>query len=265
MRISSGFLRHGMSAIRTYNCPVYGFKCLTDEMCDCDKLCGNGDYVPFRVLNNEPIFLMDQQLTPGTYCLPQGIGTCDQKTSYHVFSTAGWTCIPRNKSLFFHPCYNDEAIDNSQNMLWDYLKDKPAENIDNPYETLSDGVILRYRCKCGATDKNGLPMINSIPLVCSVDYCLRDIPAPLPMMGFKNSQCECGPYLHATEDETSPCVVEKTQREQNILTGRVNCMTDTSWSKKPIFCPHNEGALSFKIMVMSGDSHDNFINVALQH
>lgn len=252
-----------ISTVNAFACPLYGFKCPTDEACDCHQICGNGEYVSFQVMEGESIYLMDQKLVPGTYCLPKGVGDCNQTTSHHVFSSSGWTCIPRNKSIFQNPCYSDDARDNSKNVLWDHLKNKPAENIENAYETLSDGKTLRFRCKCDSPDARGHAMVNTLPFTCSVDYCIQDIPNPLPMMKFIGNKCECGPYLHE-KDETSRCVVERSRVEQNVFTGRVNCMTNFSWKKKPIFCPFDEEALSFRVPVKSGNSPLDFVSMAIQ-
>lgn len=252
------------SNISNSTCPMYGFKCDSDESCDCEKMCGNGDYVPFRVMPNEPIYLMDQQLTEGTYCLPKGIGECNQKTSYHVFSSTGWKCIPRNKSTFQNPCYNEEAKDHHLNVLWDYLKNEPAEQVEFAYERLKDGT-LRYRCKCDSMDIRGRPMVATIPFVCSVDYCIRDLPRPLPVTRFKDFKCECGPYLHATDDETSPCVMERTRIENEQFIGRVDCMTNFSWKKSPVFCPHDEGAISFTTPIKSVKSPLNYVQDVVLH
>ncbi|GFX56574.1 uncharacterized protein TNCV_5034931 [Trichonephila clavipes] len=54
----------------------------------------------FKYYPKDKIFLMNQHLTPGTYCLPRGIGNCNQKTSYHVFSLTWWKCIPRQQTLY---------------------------------------------------------------------------------------------------------------------------------------------------------------------
>ncbi|GFU07174.1 uncharacterized protein NPIL_189911 [Nephila pilipes] len=189
-----------------------------------------------------PFFLMDQNLMPGTYCLPQGIGNCNQKTSYHVFSLAGWTCIPRNQTLYqdqtLIACHHEEAADNSKNILWDHLLQKPASEVENAYETLADGKTLRYQCQCNSLDIFGKTMVSVVPFVCSVDYCIKDILNPLPIMGYENAKCECGPNVHLDpDDDTSPCVVERSRMENNTFIGAVECMTNLSWKESPIFLP----------------------------
>ncbi|GFU47110.1 SF3 helicase domain-containing protein, partial [Nephila pilipes] len=242
-----------VSSITRSTCPLYGFKCPTDEPCDCAQMCSNGDFVPFRVLPKDPIFLMDQNLMPGTYCLPRGIGNCNQKTSYHVFSLAGWTCIPRNQTLYqdqtLIACHHEEAADNTKNILWDHLLQQPASEVENAYETLADGKTLRYQCQCNSLDILGKPMMSVVPFVCSVDYCIKDILNPLPIMGYENAKCECGPNAHLDpDDDTSPCVVERSRIENNTFIGAVECMTNLSWKKSPIFCPHDEGMLNFSTL-----------------
>ncbi|GFQ64531.1 hypothetical protein TNCT_704991, partial [Trichonephila clavata] len=57
-------------------------------------------------------------------------------------------------------------------------------------------------------------------------------------MGYRNSKCECGPNLHLDpNDETSPCVVERSELKNAVFIGAVECMTNLSWKKNPIFCP----------------------------
>ncbi|GFW80576.1 uncharacterized protein TNCV_1516281 [Trichonephila clavipes] len=227
-------------------------------------MCSNGDFVPFQVLPKDKIFLMDQHLTPGTYCLPRGIGNCNQKTSYHVFSLTGWKCIPRHQTLYQEQtlvaCHHEEAEDNSKNVLWDHLLQKPATEVENPYETLADGKTLRFQCQCNSVDILGKPMLSVLPFVCSSDYCIKDFLNPLPIMGYRNSKCECGPNLHLDpNDETSPCVVERSRVENGVFIGAVECMTNFSWKKNSIFCPHDEGMLNFSTPVLSSNSFDEMI------
>lgn len=266
--VSQFFQRQLASPITRSTCALYGLKCENDEFCDCAKMCTNGEFVPFRIMPNESIFLMDHKLTPGTYCLPKGIGNCNQKTSYHVFSLTGWKCINRNKSLYHDEtmvaCKAVGAKDNEKNVLWDYLKNEPAKDIDNPYETLWDGKTLRYRCVCNSLDRRNKRMISVLPFTCSVDYCVTDIFNSLAVMGFENGKCQCGPYPHEDpDDEASPCVMEKTRIENNELVGAVRCMADNAWKKSPIFCPSQADVLSFTTPVMGGDSKNEFVGTMM--
>ncbi|GFX02781.1 uncharacterized protein TNCV_4437631 [Trichonephila clavipes] len=263
-KLPSLFTGSWVSSIARSTCPLYGFQCPNDEPCDCSQMCSNGDFVPFQVLPKDKIFLMDQHLTPGTYCLPRGIGNCNQKTSYHVFSLTGWKCIPRHQTLYQEQtlvaCHHEEAEDNSKNVLWDHLLQKPATEVENPYETLADGKTLRFQCQCNSVDILGKPMLSVLPFVCSSDYCIKDFLNPLPIMGYRNSKCECGPNLHLDpNDETSPCVVERSRVENGVFIGAVECMTNFSWKKNSIFCPHDEGMLNFSTPVLSSNSFDEMI------
>ncbi|KAG8172720.1 hypothetical protein JTE90_003909 [Oedothorax gibbosus] len=115
---------------------------------------------------------------------------------------------------------------------------QPAQDIDNAYELLPDGETQRYRCKCDSLF--GKPMVESIPFVCLVDYCIKDISQPLRNMGFSGSGCECAIYPHQDpNDLKSPCVLESTRVDQNVFTGRVDCTSEKSWVRKSIFCPDN--------------------------
>lgn len=266
--ISQFFQRQIASPLTRSTCALYGLKCENDEFCDCESMCANGEFVPFRVMPNESIFLMDHRLTPGTYCLPKGIGNCNQKTSYHVFSLTGWKCMNRNKSLYkdeaLVACKAEGAKDNELNVLWDHLNNAPAINIDNPYETLGDGKTLRYQCSCKSHDMRNQLMVSVLPFTCSVDYCTADIFNPLPVMGYRNGKCECGPYKHRDPgDETSPCVIERQAIENNELVGVVNCMTNDAWKKSPIFCPSENGILTFTTPIMGGKLRNQFVEAVI--
>ncbi|GFW94134.1 uncharacterized protein TNCV_1978741 [Trichonephila clavipes] len=177
-KLPSLFIGSWVSSIARSTCPLYGFQCPNDEPCDCSQMCSNGDFAPFEVSPKDKIFLMDQHLTPGTYCLPRGIGNYNQKTSYHVFSLKWWKCIPRHETLYQEQtlvaCQHEEAEDNSKNVLWDNLLQKPAKEVDNPYEILADGKILRFQCQYNSVDILGKPMLSVLPFVCSADYCIKD-------------------------------------------------------------------------------------------
>ncbi|GFR27722.1 SF3 helicase domain-containing protein [Trichonephila clavata] len=80
-------------------------------------------------------------------------------------------------------------------------------------------------------------------------------------MGYRNSICECGPNLHLDpNDETSPCVVERSRIENGVFIGAVECMTNFSWKMNPIFCPHDEGMLSFSTPVLSSNSFEKMVS-----
>ncbi|GFS31573.1 uncharacterized protein NPIL_30991 [Nephila pilipes] len=176
-----------VSSITRSTCPLYGFKCPTDEPCDCAQMCSNGDFVPFRVLPKDPIFLMDQNLLPGTYCLPRGIGNCNQKTSYHVFSLAGWTCIPRNQTLYqdqtLIACHHEEAAIIQKYFVGSFTS----------ATCLGGGKCIRnaggWKNITISMSCNSLDILEThdvvVPFVCSVDYCIKDILNPLPIWDTK--------------------------------------------------------------------------------
>ncbi|GBN19691.1 hypothetical protein AVEN_261776-1 [Araneus ventricosus] len=257
-KVSQFFRNQIASPIARSTCPLYGLKCANDELCDCARMCTNGEFVPFRVLPNEPIFLMDHRLTAGTYCLPKGIGSCNQKTSYHVFSLTGWKCVNRNKSLYNEDvlvaCKSERARDAEYNILRDRKENGPAKEIEDPYETL-DGKLARFFCQCKSRDLRGHRMVSVLPFTCSEDYCITNIANPATVMGYKGGKCECGVYPHLDpDDEASPCVMERTRVEKDDFIGVVKCMTDDAWEKSPIFCPSGDGVLTFKTPAMGGKS-----------
>ncbi|GFQ88145.1 SF3 helicase domain-containing protein [Trichonephila clavata] len=49
-KLPSRFTGSWLSSISRSTCPLYGFKCPTDEPCECSQMCSNGDFVPFQVL-----------------------------------------------------------------------------------------------------------------------------------------------------------------------------------------------------------------------
>ncbi|GFR04663.1 uncharacterized protein TNCT_623511 [Trichonephila clavata] len=139
-KLPSLFTGSWVSSISRSTCPLYGFKCPTDEPCDCSQMCSNGDFVPFQVLPKDKIFLMDQHLTPGMYCLPRGIGNCNQKTSYHVFSLTGWKCIPRHQTLYQEQtlvaCHHEEAEDNSKKCIVGLFASKTCHGGGQPLRNI---------------------------------------------------------------------------------------------------------------------------------
>lgn len=246
-------------------CPLQGFKCPSNKPCDCEKYCSNGkELIHFQVMDDtERVYIMNQKLAPGTYCLPKGIGKCNLKTSYHVFSLAGWSCLGLNDEVFKGDkktaCKSEEAQNNDLNILYDYLKNKEAEdNIDDYYESLKND--LRYRCKCDSKSLDNTRMISVFPFICSVDFCLRDIPNPLQFMGWDGEKCECGPYPHLiSNDETSPCRKDVTRVEREELIGRVDCMNKKSFVKHALICPNEDSQIKFKEKIFFGNDPRTFV------
>lgn len=252
--------------LTTQLCPLYGFKCPTNTLCECSEYCPNGEaYIPFQVMEDEIVLLLKRQLLPGTYCLPKGVGTCNLETSIPVFSLTGWSCIPRNRSIHYDnkllACQHEEAADNSLNYLYDYkllkkldFKEVRKSTVDYN-ETLAKNGQSRYRCVCGSKTYDGKKMTEILKFHCAPDYCVSDIPNPSQFVGWNplKNVCECGAFEHEDpSDETSPCLVERTRIGDNesVLIGRTTCMTNVSFYKSPVFCPKDEGALSFKSWIL---------------
>lgn len=255
--------------VYTSLCPIHGFKCPTSESCDCSDYCSNGQaYDPYRVQKGEKMFVLDRQLTPGTYCLPKGAGECYEVTTYPVFSLTGWSCISHNESIYREnqllACQYEGAQDSKLNNLWDYKLNRKAnhQEIDDYYELLP-GKMFRYRCKCESKDELGKQLVEALPFTCAPDYCIRDIPNPLPSMGWNKDTrtCDCLVYDHKNPlDPTSPCVAQVTKIEQNKLVGRVECTTNTIWKKNRFFCPNEEGVLSFTSLVTMHHHPEVYLN-----
>lgn len=231
-------------------CPLQGLKCPYGTFCDCHKICGP-NYMKFKVTENESIFVLNRKLTPATYCLPIGIQKCNLKSQMGVLSLSGWSCITKNSTIFSEgneiACKSTEAADNTLNVLWDYLDNKPAEDIEEYYERLPTGE-LRYRCQCNSKSINGVPMVSPVPFVCAVDYCLKDIENPAPGMGWNGSHCECTVYPHLeAKDKTSPCRTEVSEVNNNLYTGRVLCMNKNSYVKNALYCPGDNKVMYFEV------------------
>lgn len=247
-------------------CPLQGFKCPSNKPCDCEKYCSNGkEFNLFQVVEEtDRIYVMNQKLSPGTYCLPKGIGQCNLKTSYHVFSLAGWSCLGLNDDVFKGDkktaCKNEEAQNNDLNILYDYLENKEVgDNIDDYYEPLQNK--LRYGCKCGSKSLDNTRMISVFPFICSVDFCLRDIPQPRSFMGWNGKECECGPYFHLDPNDTaSPCRKETTRVEKDEFIGRVDCMNEKSFVKQALICPTDDGQVIFKEKLFLGNDPVAFVS-----
>lgn len=250
-------------------CAHQGFKCKSEEACDCEKLCANGkEFVPFQIVEGDRIYVMNQKLTPGTYCLPRGVDKCNLKTSYHVFSLAGWSCIGISDDIFKRnkkrACKNEEAQDNSLNVLWDYLENQEAgDDIDNYYEMYQNK--YRYGCKCGSRSLDDSPMISPFPFVCLVDYCLRNFENPTPLMGWTGEKCECGSYFHEYFwDETTACKREYTRIEKEELIGQVDCMTKDSFIERSLICPTDDNLVVFKEYFFKGKKLRDFVDALVK-
>lgn len=259
--------------ISKYSCNVFGFKCPGDELCDCATYCVNGqEFVQFRVVEGDRVYVTNQKLSPGTYCLPKGVGRCNLKTSRQVFSLAGWSCIPINGDVFrgdkLKACQNDEAADNRLNVLWDFDRDAEAGSDVEDYYERSNGPnrTLRYGCRCGSKSLDGTPLVSTFPFVCSVDFCLRDIENPDPSLGWNGSECVCGRYPHLDpNDRTSPCKREATRVENDELIGRVECMTDKSFVTRPLICPTDDPTVTFREFMFDGNDTGKFIEHLIQN
>lgn len=246
-------------------CALQGFRCASDEDCDCEALCRNGKALePFRVLEDDRIYVMNRRLAPGTYCLPRGVGECDLRTSHHIFSLAGWSCLGKNDDVFRRSkraaCQSEEASEGERNVLWDYRKNEPAgEDVEDYYER--HGGDLRYRCRCDSLSLDGTRMLSVFPFVCSVDYCLRDFEGrPTSLMGWNGRECECGPYHHVDPDDpTSPCRAAVTRIEGEALVGHVGCMSEGSFVPRPLLCPTDDRFLSFREHFHAGDLPEQLI------
>ena len=260
------------------SCAYQGFKCPSDELCDCEQICSNGkDFVPYRILDEMKgrIFVMNQKLVTGTYCLPKGAENCDLKTSYHIFSRAGWSCVDVNTDIFarhkMRACKNEEAQDNSLNVIYDHLENRNVldpEKIENYYETLPGQDVLRYRCVCDSLALDGTPMISVFPYVCSVDFCLRDIPDSSITKGmgwdFQKEECHCGPYQHLNpQDLTTPCRMYASGIKNHELTGRVDCMKETFFQKYSLICPPGDEKITFKQTFFNDSDPTKILNALI--
>lgn len=241
-------------------CPLQGFKCPDDQVCDCKQMCVNGEnFELFQVLDeNDQIFVMNEKLEPGFYCLPKGFENCNGNTSIRMFSLSGWSCLHRNQTLFhsnkFKPCKNSEAENDNLNVLWDYLKNEEAGlTFRDFYEKI--GPDLRYRCKCNSRSLNGTKMVSVLPFTCSVDYCLQFMKPEtlIPGMGWNGSFCECGIYFNFDpNDKQSACVEEHSRFEKNMFYGKVAQMTEKSFIKEPFIRPSDGEDLMFFVEVRPG-------------
>lgn len=262
------WIRGLVNPLKKTTCAFQGVRCNSDAECDCEKLCSNGsEFTPFRVMEGDRIFVLNRKLSPGAYCLPKGIGTCNLKTSYHIFSLSGWSCIGINDDIFKKDkkmaCKNEEAQDNSLNVLWDELRGKEAgDDVENYYERYKGG--YRYRCRCDSNSIDNSPMISVFPFVCLVDYCLRNFKNPLGFMGWTGKECECGPYPHLDPgDKTSPCKNLTTKIENNELMGHVECMNEDSFEIRSLICPTENGLVQFKEKFFEGGDPRKFVDAII--
>lgn len=247
-------------------CPIRGFRC-QNSSCRCTDICQQQGYEKITVLPGEEIILFDEKILPGTYCVPKGISVCNRASSTPIFSTSGWMCKSKIwwRGNYMLACKSSKAKDNSLNVLVDAQTGQPIEKeVSDYYETLPDG-SRKYKCRCGSRDENGNAMLEILPFVCSSDYCMRDIKNVSSHFGWMDGRCHCGPFAHAdVDDPTSPCLSMKTEvDEDNILVGRVNCMTKTSSEEYPIYCPKdNQGLpyITFRKLVGTFDHHSKYLS-----
>lgn len=223
---------------------VGGYKC-KDPFCDCAK--HHLEKITILDDQEEHVILYDKKLTSGTHCVPKGSFNCNRKSSTLLFSTLGWSCQskPLWKNNHRTACKSSKASNNNLNRLEDVLLATPSlpENIDNIYETLSDGTF-RYRCKCDSSDLRGNKMIHIIPFKCSQDYCIKDLQNVAPSLGWNHEKkiCECGPYPHKDpNDLTSPCSKETGSHYhdgEKKLYGKLECLTrETVNMHTYVYCP----------------------------
>lgn len=221
-------------------CPVHGFKC-PDDTCDCSLYC-KGNYEKLNIYENEDIVLFHEKLMPGTYCLPKGALTCHLKSSIPVYSMNNWSCIPRNNNVWkgnhFIACKNPHAENNDLNQLWDRkLGEKASTELADYYEMWNGQ--LRYECRCESKDMRGNSMLalEEVPFTCVSDYCLSNFKNTLQDIGWKNGECNCGPYQHEKlNDKTSPCLNAVMGMQQHTFNGFLKCTDRQSIEKETLFC-----------------------------
>lgn len=217
-------------------CPINGFKC-PDETCDCLDYC-KGSYEKINIFDNEDIVLFNEKLAPGTYCLPKGALKCHLKSSIPIYSNNDWICVPRNQNIWnsnnFIACKSPYAKNNNLNVLFDHKTNDIALSVSKDYYEMYNGK-LRYECKCNSKDVRGNPMISleEIPFTCVSDYCLANFKNVQQAIGWKNGECDCGPY--SQDDKTSPCIDSLIGMKDNVFHGVVKCTSKHSFKKELIY------------------------------
>lgn len=240
-------------------CPIQGFKCPDEIPCDCEQMCVNGhQFESFQVMSDDMVYVMNERVEPGTYCLPKGFEKCNEKTSIRMFSLTGWSCFHRNSTLFhsyrYEPCKSSQAKNNELNVLWDYALDKEVDlTLEKFYEKV--GSDLRYRCKCDSKSLQGKRMLSILPFTCSEDYCLEFIRPEfiLQDMGWNGSACQCGLYPHIDpNDKLSACMEEDSRFQRNTFIGKVAQMTEKSFLPQPFVRPSEDTDWMYLVDVRPG-------------
>lgn len=258
------------STIENYNIfTAGGYKC-KNPLCNCAK--HHLEKVTILDDKEEHIILYDKKLASGTYCLPEGSFNCNLKSSILLFTNSGWLC--QNKPLWKNnhrtACKSSKAANNNLNRLEDVSLGTPSlpENIDNVYETLSDGTTFRYQCKCDSLDLRGNKMVHIIPFKCSQDYCIKDLQNVAPSLGWNREKkiCECGPYPHKDpNDLTSPCLKEMGSyyhEGEKTLYGKLECITRQTVNMNTyVYCPSDatKDTLSFTKKILASDDPFDFL------
>lgn len=253
-------------------CSITGYKC-KDETCDCKSIC-NTQYNKFKIYPGENIVMFNEQLLPGTYCLPKGFEYCNVKTSIPIYSISGWICISKNPSIYdtntIIACKNAYATDNSKNYLIDLKEHKEItmESVNDFYEKYNGE--MRYQCACNSTDRAGNLLINlkDIPFKCLSDYCLSKLYSIRGIPGWNNitKQCDCGHLSHQNpNDLTSHCINAEIEMKGNIVTNVAYCTNETSIINYPIVCNsnNNTGTLNFSNIMHFSDDPLDYLNTII--
>lgn len=224
-------------------CSIYGFKC-PDTNCICSNYC-KGEYEKVNVYENEQFILFNEQLTPGTYCLPKGALECYSKSTIPIYSANNWVCVNKNSTVWknnmMSACQNAFSENNQLNYLIDLKTgDKVGTDIKDFYEMYNGK--LRYECFCGSKDKKGNKMItlDEVPFTCVSDYCLSNFKNANLNIGWDpiQKQCNCQQYAHENpNDLTSPCIDVKVGiNSQHTFIGAVKCTHKTSFQEEVLHC-----------------------------
>jgi Per os infectivity factor 2 len=247
----------GRLAIKNKDCQKFGFIQLLnhyDGAETCTEKCGN-DYLVHNIVNDdESVYIHNQKLAAGRYCLRRP-KPCDKRFSKLTFGIRGWECIPKDTFVAgfvgdIDACKNQNVSDeqNNLNVIWDYKDNTHIDhNINyNWSDILNDG-SRRYRCKCDGTDDYGnkLTTIPHLPFVCARNYCNQN-PKGDSYFDWDTGRCICGTRtfnIDSTQN-ASPCssCSWKIISNKTIL-GGIKCQT--MYTKYPEFnklplCPPND-------------------------
>jgi hypothetical protein len=247
----------GRIATINNDCKKFGFLPLLNHYegaQTCIDKCGNDFLVHNIIDDTDSVYIYNQKLTTGRYCMRRPI-SCDKRFTKLILGIRGWECIPLESVIGgfvgnIDACKNQNISDdqNEFNILWDYKDNMPLEKhfMYNWAELLNNGT-RRYNCKCQGTDEDGnkLTTIPHLPFVCARNYCNQNSKGD-SYFDWDTGRCICGSrtFNIDSKQNASPCSSCSWRIISNTtILGGIKCQTMNTkfpeFSKLPLCSPND--------------------------